>query len=84
MYIPFFVIISLLFVQASPLRHVTKSCLCVVLLKHTECTVPRHISRVLQFISNTLKLSLHCIDCISAMLKCVFDNIVQIWQQCMQ
>jgi hypothetical protein len=67
----FFVIISLMCVQASPLLHLTKSRLCVVMIKHPECTLPRHSSRILQFHLNARQLSLHCI---SATLKCVWQH----------
>jgi hypothetical protein len=73
-------VICLMCVQPSPMLHLTKSHLCVVLLKHPECTVPRDVSRTLQFDLNARRQStLHLSHGSS-----VFGNIVQIWQQCMQ
>jgi hypothetical protein len=57
-----FVVICLMCLQPSPLLHLTKSRLRVLLLKHPECTFPRHISRTLQFDLNARKLSLHCVS----------------------
>jgi hypothetical protein len=51
----FYVVICLMYVQASHLLHLTKSRLCVVLFKHPECTVPHHISCPLQFDLNAHK-----------------------------
>jgi hypothetical protein len=42
-------------VQTSPLLHLTQSRLCVVLLKHSERTVPHDISHALQFDLNAHK-----------------------------
>jgi hypothetical protein len=55
MYVPFFVAICLIYVQASSLLHLNKSRLFVVHLQQMEFTVLRNISRALQFDLNAYR-----------------------------
>jgi hypothetical protein len=74
-----FFVICLICVQASPLLQLTKPCLCVVLLKHPECSPTSHFSHLAIWFKSTQNW-IYAVS--QPRVKCLFGTIAKIWQQC--